>query len=827
MKEVPMCRRVVLLISLVLAALRGAAAASLPFTFERNVGQTDARVEFLSRGRGHTLFLTADGAVMALDCSVLTLRLEGARQAVEISGVGPLRGTSHYYGRAEESGWEGHAPHFAAVRYRGVYPGVDLVFRGSEGRLEYDFVVAPGADPRVLIFDGAEESEIDAGGRLILRTPSGPVTQHPPVIYEETGGARRELAGRYVRTERGIGFEIAGHDPRAELVIDPVVVYSTYLGGAPGGGGGFADNARDGADFAIDVAADAAGNAYMIGVISSPDFPKKNAVYSRLDGFNPWIAKLGPDGQLVYATYLPGSKGSLNPRAGFNGGTGVAVDSKGNAYFGGITQSTVLPVTPQAFKKKYGGGLIDAFIVKLDPEGKLVYLSYLGGSDFDTVSCLALDAKDDLYVSGTTSSDDFPIAGGVQARRKGGNVFGGLDVFVTKVKPAGDGVIYSTFVGGSGDEATSGLAVDPSGSAVLTGWTSSTDFPLVNPFQATHKGGVSRSFGIPTDVFVTRLSPDGAQIRYSTFLGGSGPEYPDPDNFTRRVAVDAEGNAYIISDTASTDFPTTENALQGTYGGGASDAFLTKLNSTGGLMYSTFLGGSGSERGRSIVRDAQGNIYIAGQTGSADFRTVHPVQDKLNGPTDAFVVKLTPDGRTLLFSTYLGGDDGALGIALARGDIFVAGSTFSRDFPTTPDALQGAFGGPPEDAFFVRISEGGTAVFPVALAKGVNLISVPLKPAMPFTARSLAALTGATMVIRFDDRTQRFVGFSPEDSGDGFPIEGGKGYFVAVPAARQVQFVGSAWSAGPAGPPLAGPGSSLEDVLSSLQVELERLVKRE
>jgi len=819
--------RIVVFLCLVLAALP-AAAAGLPFSFERNVGQTDAQVEFLSRGRGYTLFLTADGAVMALDRSVLALRLAGASPAPEVSGADPLPGTSHYYGRAEESGWVGHAPHYAAVRYRGVYPGIDLVFRGSEGRLEYDFVVAPGADYRAisLVFEGADASEIDPEGRLILSTPSGPVTQHPPVIYQEIAGMRRELAGRYVRTQRGIGgigFEIEGHDPRAEMVIDPVVVYSTYLGGAPGGGGGFTDNGRDGADFAVDVAADAAGNAYMTGVVSSPDFPTKNAVYSHLDGFNPWIAKLGPDGQLVYATYLPGTKGTLNPRAGFNGGTGVAVDAKGNAYVAGLTQSTALPVTPQAFKKKYGGGLTDSFVVKLDPAGKLVYLSYLGGSGFESVSCLALDPKGDLYVSGTTSSDDFPVAGGVQAKRKGGMVFGGLDVFVTKMKPAGDGVVYSTFVGGSGDEATSGLAVDPSGSAVLTGWTSSTDFPLVNPFQSAHKGGVSRSFGIPTDLFVTRLSPDGAKIRYSTFLGGSGPEYPDPDNFTRRVAVDAEGNAYVISDTASTDFPTTENALQRTYGGGASDAFLTKLNGTGGLVYSTFLGGSGAERGRSIVRDAAGNIYIAGQTGSADFRTVSPVQDKLNGPTDVYVVKLTPDGRTLLFSTYLGGsgDDGALGIALpGNGDIFVAGSSFSKDFPTTPDALQKEFGGPPEDAFFVRISQDATAVFPVSLVKGVNLISVPLQPAVPFTARSLAAHTGATLVIRFDESAQRLIAFTPGDAGDGFPIEGGKGYFVVVPAARQVRFVGSAWSAGPA-------DASLKDVLPRLQLELERLVGRE
>lgn len=839
--------RVVILASLVSAVLYGSApalaagpatrgavgAAGLPFSFERNVGQTDAEVEFLSRGRGYTLFLTARGAVLALDRSVLSLRLADGSPAPEISGVDPLRGVSHYYGRAEESGWERHAPHYAAVRYREVYPGIDLVFHGSGGRLEYDFIVAPGADPDTiaLVFDGAEASEIDSAGRLVLRTPSGAVTQHPPVVSQEIAGVRRELAGRYVRTPRGIGFEVEGRDPRAELVIDPVLVYSTYLGGAPGGGGGFTDNARDGADFAVDVAADAAGNAYMTGVVSSPDFPTRNPVYSRLDGFNPWIAKLGSDGELVYATYLPGTKGTLNPRAGFNGGTGIAVDARGNAFVAGLTQSTSLPVTPRAFKKKYGGGLTDSFVVKLDPAGKIAYLTYLGGAGFESVSSLALDSKGDLYVSGNTSSDDFPLAGALQARRKGGVVFGGLDLFVTKVKPDGDGVVYSTFLGGSGDESTSGMAVDRSGSVIVTGWTGSLDFPTVNAFQSTHKGGTSRSFGGPNDVFVTKLSPDGSQIRYSTFLGGSEAEYPDPDNFTRRMAVDSDGNAYVISDTASTDFPTTENALQPKYGGGPSDAFLTVLNSTGGLVYSTYLGGSGGERGRSIDRDEAGNIYIAGQTFSPNFPTKNPLQDTLKGEADVFLVKLSPNGRDLLLSTYLGGSgqDGALGVALrpGTGDIYVAGSTFSSDFPTTPDALQPEFGGAPEDAFFVRIAQDATDSFSLALAKGVNLISVPLRPAVPFTARSLAAHTGATMVITFDERKQRFAGFTPKDSGDGFPIEGGKGYIVVVPAATRVQFVGSAWGTAPGGPPLVDANAPLADGLARLQLELERLVRRE
>jgi len=815
----------------------------LPFSFEQNVGQTDSRVSFLSRGHGYTLFLTAAGAVMDLgtatrrpESAVVSLKLVGANPAPEISGADPLGAVSHYYGRDDDPAWVGHAAHYASVRYRGVYPGVDLVFHGSPGRLEYDFLLAPKADLRAveLAFEGAETIAIGASGELILHTAVGEITQPPPAVFEDLGGRRRELTGRFVlRAGRRIGFEVAAHDPQAGLVVDPVVVYSTYLGGKPGGGG-YTSGKRDGADFAVDCAVDAAGNVYMTGVTSSPDFPTAGAIYSHVDGFNPWIGKLGPDGRLIYATYLPGTRGVVD-RAGFNGGTGVAVDAAGNAYVAGLTQSTVLPVTPDALQKKYNGGLTDSFVVELDAQGKLVYLSYLGGNGFDTVSCEALDAAGNFYVSGATSSDDFPVVKPLQAKRKaGGTVFGGLDVFVAKFRPGLKKLDFSTFLGGSGDEATSGLAVDASGAVLVTGWTGSTDFPLVNPFQATHKGGVNtRSFNIPTDVFVAKLSPDGSALRYSTFLGGSGPEYPDPDNFTRRIAVDKDGNAYVISDTASTDFPVTDNALQKTFGGGPSDAFLTKLNSTGGLVYSTYLGGTGGERGRSIALDADGNIYIAGQTFSADFPTVHPVQDKLRGPADAFLVKLNPAGTDLLFSTYLGGDgpDGALGVAIRSPDeVYVAGSSFSENFPVTPDAVRTKFGGL-EDAFVARLDLGASSqVYFLSLTKGLNLISLPVQPPVPFTARSLAARLGATLVIEFDERQQRFVGFTPADVGDGFPIEGGKGYFVVVPEAKQVSFVGIPWSFADrlhAATPLVAPDALLADVLARLQLELERFVKRE
>jgi hypothetical protein len=842
--------RAVLFFLLVPVLTGSVMAGALPAGFEQNVGQTAAPVRFLHRGGGYMLFLTPGEAVMDLAPAaagarraVLRMSLRGANPAPEVAGVEPLAAVSRYYGSPQGKDWVGEAAHFAAVRYQGVYPGIDLVFHGGEERLEYDFRVAPGADYRAieLAFAGAGKARIDARGQLVLKTAAGTVTHRPPLVYEETAGGRRELAGRYVATRRGISFAVASHDPRAALVIDPVVVFSTYLGGKPGGGG-YTDGKRDGADFAVDCTVDAAGNVYLTGVTSSPDFPTAKAIYSHVDGFNPWIGKLGPDGHLLYATYLPGTHGVLD-RAGFNGGTGVAVDAAGNAYVAGLTQSMALPVTPDALQKHYNGGMTDAFVVELDAGGKLVYLSYLGGAGFDTVSCEALGPDGSFYVSGATSSDDFPVASALQAkRRSGGTVFGGLDVFVTKFKPGFKGVAYSTFLGGSGDEATSGLAVDAEGEALVTGWTGSTDFPLAHAFQSTHKGGVAtRSFGIPTDVFVAKLSRDGSTLRYSTYLGGSGAEYPDPDNFTRRIAVDREGNAYVISDTASADFPTTPDALQRTFGGGPSDAFLVKLSPAGALLYGTFLGGSGGERGRSIVLDETGNVYIAGQTFSTDFRTVNPVQSKLNGEADAFVVKLDPSLTRLLFATYLGGNaaDGALGIDLGPdGNIYVAGSTFSNDFPTTPGAQEPKFGGPPEDAFVTRIDTrdyGQTAS--LSLVKGLNLISLPLQPRVPFTARSLAALTGASLVASFDAKLQRFVGFTPGDSGDGFAVEGGRGYFLRVPEAKRVTFTGAPWSsgngpmrrAGAAEPSTAAhppkSGEAKDAVLARLQLELEHLLK--
>lgn len=839
-----------ILLSAVLVVALGSGRASagelamgsqgLPFSFEQNVGQSDPRVSFLSRGHGYTLFLTPGGAVIDLGTAapraVVGLKLVGANPHPEVAGASPLAAVSHYYGREGDPAWVGHAPHYASVRYGQVYPGVALVFHGSPGRLEYDFLLAPSADLRAveLAFEGAERIAIGPAGELVLHTTAGRIIQPPPAVYEDLGGRRRALAGRFVlRGERRIGFTVDSRDPRARLVIDPVVIYSSYLGGKPGGGG-YTSGKRDGADFAVDCAVDAAGNVYMTGVTSSPDFPTAGALYSHVDGFNPWIGKLSPDGRLIYATYLPGTRGVVD-RAGFNGGTGVAVDAAGNAYVAGLTQSTALPVTPDALQKKYNGGLTDSFVVELDPQGKLVYLSYLGGNGFDTVSCEALDAAGNFYVSGATSSDDFPVAKPLQAKRKaGGTVFGGLDVFVAKFQAGLKKLTYSTFLGGGGDEATSGLAVDASGAVLVTGWTGSTDFPLVNPFQAAHKGGVNtRSFNIPTDIFVAKLSPDGSALRYSTFLGGSGPEYPDPDNFTRRIAVDKDGSAYVISDTASADFPVTENALQKTFGGGPSDAFLTKLNSTGGLVYSTYLGGSGGERGRSIALDSGGNIYIAGQTFSANFPVLHPVQEKLRGDADAFLIKLNPAGTALLFSTYLGGDgaDGALGVAVrAPDEVYIAGSSFSGNFPVTPNALQTKFGGL-EDAFVTRLDLGPSSqVYFLSLAKGLNLISLPVQPPGPFTARSLAARLGATIVIAFDERQQRFVGFTPADAGDGFLIEGGKGYFVMVPEAKQISLVGAPWNSADrlhAAAPLVPADAPLADVLARLQLELERLVKRE
>jgi hypothetical protein len=716
----------------------------LPLSFEANHGQTDGRVKFLSRTGGYTLFLTRDEAVLALsgnaakkpapkgasgfggatvslkrypdtkpnlDTSpnldrnpnaathqsmtgaVLRMKLRNANPAVKIAGTDELAGTSNYFIGNDPAKWSTSVPTYSKVKYEEIYSGIDLVYYGNQRQLEYDFIVAPGADPRRIAFDvsGAKRIRRDAQGDLVLKmkTGEGEIRWHKPVVYQEKDGARQLVAAHYAITDTNrVGFEVANYDASRPLYIDPLI-YSTYLGGSGG-------------DLANGVAVDSAGNAYVVGFTCSTDFPTMNPLQPSYAGGNPYcgdafVTKLNHTGTaLVYSTYLGGSNADY--------GLGIAVDSAGNAYVTGYTTSTDFPITPGAFQTVCNGGsgcsqYGDAFVAKINAAGSaLVYSTYLGGNSYDTSSRVAVDSSGNAYVTGQTSSTDFPTTPGAFQ-----TIFGGRsDAFVTKFNPSGSGLVYSTYLGGSLWDEGSGIAVDSAGNAYVTGATGSADFPTMNPLQPTFGGGYD-------DAFVSKLNPMGSQLVYSTYLGGSGPDAG------LGIAVDGAHNAYITGGTSSTNFPVTPGAFQTACPLNCryeSHAFVTKVNATeSALSYSTYLSGNFAEGSSGIAVDSAGNAYVTGVTNSANFPTTPgAIQRKCNGGSycakygDAFVTKFNPKGSALAYSTYLGGSsyDQARGIAVdSAGNSYVTGATDSSNFPTK-NAFQATNAGI-DDAFVAKI----------------------------------------------------------------------------------------------------------------------------
>jgi hypothetical protein len=677
---------------------------NLPLSFEANHGQSDWKVKFLSRGSGYSLFLTSNEAVLVLSQSeadenrkasrvapaavrarhrksaVVRMTLVNANPRLQAAGHDELPGKSNYFIGNDPSKWRTNISTYAKVKYEGVYPGVDLVYYGNHGQLEYDFVVAPGADPGLvtLAFAGARDVHIDAGGELVLGVEGGEVRQQKPVVYQEVAGVKLEVAGRYVmKGTRQVGFQVAAYDPSRPLIIDPVLVYSTYLGGS-------------GNETSQGIAVDGAGSAYVTGYTASTDFPTTaGAAQTTHDGgiFDSFVTKLNATGSgLVYSTYLGGSN--------VDNALDIAVDDTGSAYVTGGTISTNFPTTAGAVQTNYAGGEFDAFVTKLNATGSgLVYSTYLGGSDRDSGGFrIAVDGAGSAYVTGDTFSTDFPTtAGAVQATFAGG----GDDAFVTKFNATGSGLVYSTYLGGSGGEIGVGIAVDDAGSAYVTGYTLSTDFPTTaGAAQTTHAGEF--------DAFVTKLDATGSRLVYSTYLGGNSTEQ------TQGIAVDGAGSAYVTGGTFSTDFPTTVGAAQTTYAGGV-DYFVTKLDATGsGLVYSTYLGGNGGDSGARIALDGAGSAYVTGSTSSTNFPTTAgaPQPTYAGGDADAFVTRLNATGSGLVYSTYLGGSDGDLGIGIAvdgAGSAYVTGRTGSTNFPTTAGAAQTTLAGDP-DAFVAKIA---------------------------------------------------------------------------------------------------------------------------
>jgi Beta-propeller repeat/Cep192 domain 4 len=756
----------------------------LPLIFEANQGQTDKRVKFISHEPGYALFLTRDAMVLKLSRkgtgqrtqaqmadprlpipsrqlfispnlgfrapaftlaatgnasqkthSVVQANLVGANPDAIVSGKRELPGKANYFIGNDPRRWRTNVPTYARVLYQSVYPNVDLVYYGTQdGRLECDFVVRPGGDPRAIALEvGTRHQGVDSklggenmaaqpafriapNGDLIIPTEDGEVHFRKPVVYQEgefgagiqesEGPSRKRksaiaqeqelpvhnrkfLDGRYVvKADGQVGFQVGSYNRSLPLVIDPVLVYSTYLGGSN-------------TDVAYAIATDAAGNAYLTGEALSSDFPTANPIQASLRGYlNGFVTKLNPAGSaLVYSTYLGGTNS--------DGGMGIAVDSSGNAYVTGNTNSTDFPtVNPLQKTNKAAvahSGQFTGFACKLNSSGSaLVYSTYLGGSFQDMPAGIAVDSSGNAYVTGSTLSADFPTVNAFQANYSGG------DAFVAKLNAAGSALVYSTFLGGASVDGAGGIAVDSSGSAYVTGQTASADFPLVKPLQAVNHAADATAF-------VVKLNSSGSALQYSTYLGGSILEGGTG------IAVDSSGAAYLTGTTSSADFPTV-NPLQASLGGVGS-AFVAKLNPSGSaLVFSTYLGGSTavastlsvSTLAHAIALDSSGNAYITGETDATDFPTVNPVQAKCPACAsfsgNAFVTEFSSDGSTLIFSTYLGGSWLNIGNGIAvdpSGSILLTGENDAADFPTV-NPLQPAMKSPYVTSFVAKISTAPT-----------------------------------------------------------------------------------------------------------------------
>ena len=612
----------------------------VPLQFEPNQGQTDPHVRFLAHGVESSIYLTGSEAVLVLGkgakrSSKIRLQLAGGNSTPEVEGINLLPGRTNYYVGRDPAGWRTNIASYARVRYKNVYPGVDLIYYGHQGQLEYDFVVAPDTNPHAiqLRFRGVRRMRLRPNGDLWLYTDDAHIEHHKPVIYQEIDGVRQAIAGGYVRRRNGrIGFQVARYDTRRPLIIDPVLIYSTYLGGTGGCEGGVSGSCFG--DYGTSIAIDSAGNAYVSGYTYSHDFPVLDASQAALRGLtDSFVSKLSPSGALLYSTYLGGSAIEF--------GSGIAADPAGNAYVTGYTVLSKDFPTLNAFQPVLRGET-DAFVSKLSPSGALLYSTYLGGSGADYGRSIAADTAGNAYVTGSTGSDDFPVLNGLQPALRGQQ-----NAFVTKFSASGT-LLYSSYLGGSNADYGTSIAADSAGNAYVTGTTSSADFPVLNAFQPALRGGA----------FVTKLRPGGALL-YSTYLRGSSGASGSG------IAADAAGNAYVTGYTYSDDFPTL-NALQPTRRG-YMDAFVTKLSASGALLYSTYLGGSeADDSGSGIAVDAIGNAYITGYTYSNDFLVLNAVQPVLRGSVDAFVTKVSPGGA-LLFSTYLGGSGGQWGAGGGRG----------------------------------------------------------------------------------------------------------------------------------------------------------------
>lgn len=702
-------------LAVLLAACSGRAA---PVAFEPNRGQFPPEARFGVRLGAHSVLFTSSGLIFRAPDGAVRLRFAGSSPEARLEPESPAAGRAHYLRGGDPRRWVRDVPLYARLRWRDLYPGIDAVFYGNGDRLEYDLIVQPGADASAarFEFDGVEPARIDPRGALVAATRAGAIIHHAPAAYQRSDGNRRRVAARYVLRGGGAAaIELGGYDRARELVIDPVVSFSTFAGGS-------------GPDDARAIGADAQGNVYIAGTTHSDDWPvaggggPRTGPPAQFPG-DVFIAKLTPDGSgLIYSTVIGGARTDV--------ATALAVDAVGNVFVGGSTDSFDFPTTPGAFRTSAPGNGIepDGFLLKLNPQGSaLVYSTYLGGNAADRVTAIAVDREGSVYAAGGTQSGTFPA---IRGSFRGTPCPGfGLDGFVTKLNADASALVYSTFLCGSAHDEVLALAVDAQGDAVVAGYTFSSDFPVT-------AGALIRQIRGGSDGFLAKLSPDGGALLYSTFLGGAAAD------IASAAAVDAAGRMYAAGYTRSTDLPVTAGALRSRHAdhGLFEDAFVFAFGGTAAeFLYGGYLGGSESDRVNAMAVDAGGAVYLTGFTSSPDFPVAGSLcQTGFGGRRDAFVVRLEPGRPLLSASLFLGGraDDEGRAVAAGPGGVaWVAGVTGSENFPTTQGAFRTSYRrgyGGGGDGFAVRIDTQSSAQPPcVALGGVVNAASFLPGPVAP------------------------------------------------------------------------------------------------
>ena len=679
---------VAILFPLLVGSLWGAAkptvrvlAGAQP-VFEVNAGQADRSILFLARDARGTLEVTREGANVWL---TRRPRGEEARTAA-VPMRFPGGDWTRIRGEKQRESYTtfilGHAParradHFEQVRIEGIYPGMDLVFHARRGMAEFDFELQPGADPaRARFCFPGHWPQVLANGDLRIDTPAGDLTLPRPVAWQ---AGERVVSAAFRVAGHEVSFTLGEYDRGRALTIDPALTYVTYLGG---------NNTETPAGMAVD----AAGNLYLAGSTGSTNFPTTRGVQQTEAGGNldAFISKFSPAGALLYSTLLGGRDRDLI--------NDIAVDAQGSVYFCGSTASTNFPLrNPIQTDNRGGSSGQDAMFGKLNPAGTaLVYATYYGGNYTDRANACTIDAEGNLYVTGYTISDNFPFTPGAFQTSNRSPVAG--NGFVTKIAPAGDRAVFSTFLGGGLDDELYAITLDRNRNIYVTGASISTNYPVAGAFQPTNRGRM--------DAVLTKLNPSGSGILFSTFVGGGGAEVGYGIN------LDADGNIFLTGVTASTDFRTTTNAIKKELQG-PSDTFVVKFNSVAtDMLASTLFGGNREDEPFRTVMDRTGSLYVVGTTGSSGITAVDAVQPQNAGGRDAYLLKLNNALDTVQMFTYFGGasDDNGFSMALdAAGRVAIAGAAISTGLTTTANAVQRAHGGGNTDGFLAFIDSSPAA----------------------------------------------------------------------------------------------------------------------